>query len=113
MTAPDPKFPVLYLDLIEREPKTLEEFGDDVDEPYDDVDALKAAYRQYRDRFQPFRLVLKSAGNNEPLMWGESYFHREDALSTAHLVGSWETTVFLREAEHGNVLLRQAVRGDQ
>lgn len=61
-------------------------------------------------RWQPWSAIIKSAGNMEPLFRStERWTNRQDAIDTITLAHSAATTVFLREAEHGNVLLRQGV----
>jgi uncharacterized protein YegP (UPF0339 family) len=61
-------------------------------------------------RKQPWRWVAKSAGNQKKLATsGESYSNRQDALNAAALVFGDNSTVYLREAEQGNQILRMAV----
>lgn len=97
---------VVYVDLIEDDPKSLAEFGEDAAEPYDDVHELDAAYRNYLARFQPFRWHSTSEGNHRVLGLGERYFNEADAEANIRLQFSGDTIVYLRRAEHGDEVLR-------
>lgn len=78
--------PVIYIDLEYSPPK------------------LKIPGR----RPQPWRLVARSAGNHEVIaVSSEKYTNKADAVAAAELLFNDTTTVFLRQAEHGNRLLRQ------
>lgn len=60
-------------------------------------------------RQQRWHWVAKSAGNQRVLARSsERYTNRGDALYAVALLFSSASTVYLREAEHGNQLLRQA-----
>lgn len=87
----------VFVDLIEMKPRKQRD--DESNEDY-------SAYIE--TSFQPWRWVAKNAGNQKKLARSsERYFNREDALAAAEQVFSAATTVFKREAEMGNVLLRQ------
>ena len=61
-------------------------------------------------RYQGWTWVAKSAGNNMPLAKStERYTNRQDAINAITLLFGINATVYQREAEHGNVLLRMAV----
>jgi hypothetical protein len=61
-------------------------------------------------RHQPWRLLIKSGDNQKPLFRStESYFNRDDAIHAAELAFGSGSNVYLREAEHGNRVLRMAV----
>lgn len=86
----------VYVDLIEVKPRK-QRAGEGID-----------TYQLYLDHFQPWRWVAKNAANHKKLARSsERYFNREDALAAAEQLFSAATTVFKREAEMGNVLLRQ------
>jgi uncharacterized protein YegP (UPF0339 family) len=52
-----------------------------------------SAYKQYLDRFQPYRWRAVAA-NNEPVAHGESYFNEVDAINAAELLFGDDTTVY-------------------
>lgn len=63
------------------------------------------------ERWQPWRVVVKSGDNQKTLfVSSESYFNRADALHAAMLAFGTGSNVYLRQAEHGNQVLRMAVR---
>jgi hypothetical protein len=108
---------VVYVDLIEDKPKTREEFaanwpgdGDVDDEPDED---LSEAYVHYLNRFQPFHWHAENAGNHKIGALGERYFNEADAIANIQQQYGSQTIVYLRRAEHGNLLLRMAYPLDQ
>lgn len=99
---------LIYVDLIEDEPKTLEQWA--AEHPGWDVDDLRSAHRKYLDDFQPWRLLVKSGGNQKPLFRStERYFNEADARHAADIAFGDRSNVYLRQAEHGDVTLRLAV----
>lgn len=100
---------LIYVDLVRDEPMTFEEFAIEWDN-----DGVQVAYRTYRDRFQPWRLLIKSGLNQEPLFKStESYFNKADAEHAARIAFASGSDVYLRQAEHGNELLRLASDGGE
>jgi uncharacterized protein YegP (UPF0339 family) len=73
------------------------------------VDIKRSRTRFPRRRPQRWYFVLLAAGNHEPVMTSEMFTNRDDCLDSARKAnGDW-VTVFLRQAEKGNELLRRAV----
>lgn len=104
--------PLIYCDLVRDEPMTREEFVEKVP-VLRNATQLEPSYQAYLERHQPWRLLIKSGDNQEPLFRStESYFNRADAIHAADLAFGAGSTVFLREREHGNMELRRAVRGE-
>lgn len=65
-----------------------------------------------RGRWQPWRAVVLAEGNYEPLfVSSEAWTNKQDAIDTIRDSFGPTTTVFLREAEHGLVLIRRGVLG--
>lgn len=101
------RHPVVYVDLIEDKPLSLEEYK--ILHPSDASDAnYEAAYRSYRENFQPHRWNAKSAGNFEIEGHGERYFNAADSEKTVRQLFDQNTIVYLRKPEHGNEMLRDA-----
>ena len=104
--------PLIYVDLIRDDPMTKDEFRQhavitNATWPQGELDA---EYMKYINRFQPWRLLILSGDNHEPMFRStERYFNRADALHAAELAFGSGSNVYLREAEHGNVVLRLAV----
>jgi uncharacterized protein YegP (UPF0339 family) len=72
----------VVVELIEDTPTPREKFQQD---SYMSDEIIDREYRQYLDRFQPWRWIAKSAGNNEPLAKStESYFNEDDCR---HAIG--------------------------
>jgi uncharacterized protein YegP (UPF0339 family) len=101
--------------VFKDEPKSLEEFfADWPAEEGDGVEVLQlrnAVYRQYLDRFQPYRWSAV-AGNNEPVAHGESYFNEVDCINAIELLAADDTTMYwAREygEDRGYTLLRYGV----
>ncbi len=95
--------PLIFVDLIKSELAPREKFPTATDEQY----------REMVDHFQPWRLLVVSGDNHEPLFRStESYFNRADAIHAAELAFGSGSNVYLREAECGNVLLRLAVQAE-
>jgi hypothetical protein len=104
--------PLIYVDLVRDEPFTRDEYS--LMRAGDDVDDIALAYAKYLEHFQPWRLLIKSGDNQEPLFRStESYFNRADAIHAAELAFGAGSNVYLREAEHGNRVLRMSVRVPQ
>ena len=102
--------PLIYVDVLKDTPRTLEEFQ--YDNRGADVDDIAAEYRIYKERFQPYRIIVTSGDNHEPLFRStESYFNRADAIHAAQIAFGRGSNVYLREHEKGNVQLRLASDG--
>lgn len=102
--------PLMYVDLIEDAPMTRDEFVEKVPVLRNAMQ-LEPSYQKYLERFQPWRLLIKSGDNQEPLFRStESYFNRDDAIHAAELAFGKGSNVYLREREHGNRVLRMAVQ---
>lgn len=96
--------PVIYVDLIKMEPQTFDVWARRHARGY-----AEDRYEQYLMRFQPWRIVIKSGDNFEPLFKGtERYKSERDALHAIYLAFGPTSNVFLRRHEKGNVRLRQA-----
>lgn len=62
-----------------------------------------------RTRWQPWRVTILSGDNMRRLFRGsERWTNRQDALDAITLAFSAGSNVYLREAEHGNQVLRMA-----
>lgn len=97
--------PLIYVKLIKMVPLSFEQhfnrFRGSVDP--------RAKYDAYLENFQPFRVIVKSGDNQEPLFKGtERWKHRRDALHAIDLAFGIGSNVYLQEHEKGNVLLRRA-----
>lgn len=100
--------PVIYVDLIEEQPKTFDEYCNLY--PGATVGWLNTRWRAYQDKFQPWRVVVKSGDNRKALFRStERYFNRADAIHAAELAFADRSNVYLREAEQGDRVLRMAV----
>lgn len=98
--------PLILVDLVRDEPLTSDEF---IARGYV---FTKTLYQKYLDRFQPWRLLIKSGDNQEPLFRStESYVNKADAIHAAELAFGRGSDVYLRQHEVGNVLLRLASDG--
>lgn len=99
--------PVIYVDIIEDKPDSQAEFK---------IKHLPKmpggkAYQQYLDHFQPFRVLVKSGDNEEPLFRStERYFNNADAIHAIELAFGTSSNVYLRQHETGNQLLRPATQ---
>lgn len=99
---------LIYVDLLHTPPLSERAF----DEIH--ARALMAAelddnYQRYLATYQPWRLLVISGDNQKPLFRStERYFNRADAINAADKAFGRGSNVYLREAEHGNVLLRLA-----
>jgi hypothetical protein len=103
--------PLIYVDLVVDAPMTREEFRQHsvVSGAKWPNGELDAEYQKYRDRHQPWRLLIKSGDNQEPLFRStESYFNRADAIHAAELAFGNKSNVYLRQHEAGNQVLRMA-----
>jgi len=100
--------PLVYVDLIKEPPKTYGQFV--AAHPARRFAAgAGAAYRTYIDNFQPWRVLIRSGDNYEPLFRStERYFNEADARHAIELAFGPGSNVYLRQAEHGNVELRLA-----
>lgn len=100
---PDPA--TVYVDLIEVQPMTFEQHSDHYRGHVDP----QQRYRKYRDRFQPWRWVARSAANNKIMARSpDRYFNRTDCVDAIVVLFGHDTTVFMREPGHEPLLLRQA-----
>lgn len=103
--------PVIFVDLIEEKPLGREEWLNELGDSADPSSADEA-YEAYVERFQPFRWHSTSEGNHEILGTGERYFNEADAEHNIRLQFAGDSIVFLRRAEHGNEMLRDAYPND-
>lgn len=105
--------PLIYVDLVKDAPQSRDEWeksGGIIPGKADYIAAVGMGYAQYINRFQPWRLLIKSGDNQEPLFRStESYFNRADAIHAAELAFGSGSNVYLREAEHGDRVLRLVV----
>ncbi len=89
--------PLIYVDLIKSHPAPREKFPSMTDE----------RYRELVERYQPWRLLILSGDNHEPMFRStERYFNRADALHAAELAFGANSNVWLRESEHESRALR-------
>lgn len=105
--------PLIYVDLVADKPQSYAEWVGLAPDGYPSPEVItgerKANYRRYIDDFQPWRILIKSGDNQEPLFRStESYFNKADAEHAAHLAFGAGSNVYLRQAEHGNQVLRMA-----
>lgn len=101
--------PLIWVDLIEDEPISREGFFHA--HPGEDISDIAIAYAKYRDGFQPWRSLIKSGDNEEPLFRStERYFNKADAIHAIQLAFGPETDVYLRQHEQGNQVLRLATQ---
>lgn len=97
--------PLVYVDLIEIEPMTFDQHSD----RYRGFADPQARYAAYLDKFQPWRVVVKSGDNQRKMFRStERYFNRADALHAIELCFANKSNVYLREAEKGIRPLRMA-----
>lgn len=108
---PDNTPPLVFVDLIEDAPKSKSAFAAE-DYSGEDVYHLDEHYQQYLDtKFQPWRVLIKSGDNEEPLFRStERYFNKADAIHAIQLAFGPETDVYLRQHEQGNQVLRLATQ---
>lgn len=101
---------LIFVDVVKDEPLSSEAWHAKYDATFGEIaEDDDPEHRQYLDRFQPWRLAVISAGNQEELFRSsESYFNREDAIHAAEIAFGCGSNVYLRESEHGNVELRLA-----
>lgn len=106
---PDNTPPLIYVDLIEDAPKSKSAFAAD-DYSGEDVYHLDEHYQEYLDtKFQPFRVLVKSGGNQAALFRStERYFNKADAIHAIELAFGDQSNVYLRQHETGNQVLRMA-----
>lgn len=77
------------------------------------VDIKQAPLSKLPGRQQRWYWIAKSAGNQKRLARSsERYTNRGDCVNAVWLLFHASTTVFQREAEHGNLLLRRGA-GDE
>lgn len=73
------------------------------------VDLYEGRIRKFFQRAQRWRWRALNAGNRRVLaVSSEAYFNQQDAIDTIEQLFGPGTTVYLRQAEHGNQLLRLA-----
>lgn len=105
--------PLIYVDLIKDEPLNIEQYRTQYHYGYgaEQEKELRSAYNgRYLKKFQPWRVLIKSGDNQEPLFRStESYFHEADARHAVDLAFGPGSNVYLRASEKGNELLRAAV----
>ena len=70
------------------------------------IDIKQTKKRWPTNRPQKFYFVARDAGNFKPLCTSETYTNEADCVTAASKLGSHQTTVFLRQAEHGDQVLR-------
>jgi hypothetical protein len=100
---------LVYVDLIEEEPLTEGGFAQSIGVTVDELTADR--YSLYVDRFQPFRLIVRSGGNQRTMFRSsERYHNRSDAERAAMVCFGPDSNVFLRQNEQGNLTLRLAVK---
>ena len=101
---------LIYVDLVRDEPLSAEDWHAKYDATFGEIaEDDEPEYQQYLDRFQPWRLLIKSGDNQEPLFKStESYFNKADAENAARIGFGRGSNVYLRQSEHGNELLRLA-----
>jgi len=89
--------PLIYVDLIKSHPAPREKFPSMTDE----------RYRELVERYQPWRLLILSGDNHEPMFKStESYHNKVDAIHAAELAFGANSNVWLRESEHESRALR-------
>lgn len=101
---------LIWVDLVRDEPLSAEDWHAKYDASFGEIaEDDDPEHRQYLDRFQPWRLLIKS-GDNEKVLFKstESYFNKADAEHAAQIGFGRGSNVYLRESEHGNVELRLA-----
>lgn len=77
------------------------------------VDIKQSPLSRLPGRQQRWHWTAKSAGNQRVLARSsEKYTNRDDCVHAIELLFAATSTVFLREAEVGNRLLRQAAAGE-
>jgi len=100
--------PLIYVDLIKEVPLHQDSFAK-LNELDETSEGFQDSYRAYRLAFQPWRLVVKSGGNQKVLFRStERYFNEADARHAADIAFGPQSNVYLRQAEHRNVALRLA-----
>lgn len=101
--------PLIYVDLIEETPIGFEKWCED-NALASEGDALNS-YRAYRLAFQPWRVLVRSGDNQEPLFRStERYLNEDDARHAVEIAFGSNSNIYLRQKEHGNVLLRGATQ---
>lgn len=103
---------LIYVDLVKDEPKSFDDWAEAFVDEYVATPQANTDYDDYVERFQPWRLAIISGDNQKELFRSsESYFNRADAEHAAEIGFGRGSNVYLREAEHGNALLRLASDG--
>lgn len=99
--------PLIFVDIIREEPLPQDEWElDEVFEPNEDIDG---AYRAYRLAFEPWRVLVRSGDNQEPLFRStERYGEERTALHAAEIAFGQRSDVYLRQKGRGSVALRLA-----
>jgi hypothetical protein len=102
--------PTIWVDLIEEQPLSREDWAEQTDHCAPGrCNECDGVYRHYLDRFQPWRVAIKSGDNGAELFRSsERYFEKRDAVHAIWLAFAPESNVYLREGEAGNVELRLA-----
>jgi uncharacterized protein YegP (UPF0339 family) len=73
------------------------------------VDIKRSKKRFPLKRPQQWYFVLLAAGNHEPVMTSEMFTNHGDCVAAAEKYNGDTITVFLRQKEIGNLLVRRAV----
>ncbi len=97
----------IFVDLHRDEPKTYGQWVSATFLPGEVFDNGEERYAEYRAKFQPWRLLIKSGDNHEALFKStESYHNKVDAIHAAELAFGANSNVWLRESEHESRALR-------
>lgn len=101
---------LVWVDLVKMEPKGSDEYFS-AHHPHSGFteEYAQSLYKRYLDKFQPWRVTVKSGDNQKPLFRSsERYYNRSDAVHAIELAFGCDANVYRREAEHGNEPLRLA-----
>ncbi|SBS73856.1 hypothetical protein MHPYR_180093 [uncultured Mycobacterium sp.] len=102
--------PTVYVDLIEEQPLSREDWAAQTDHCAPGrCNECDGVWRHYLDRFQPWRVAIKSGDNGAELFRSsERYKDKRDARHAIDLAFGLYSNVYLRQAEVGNIELRLA-----
>lgn len=105
---PDAATPLIYVDLLEEEPLTEVAFAVHTGVQVDQL--REGEYSRYINRFQPWRIIVRSGGNHKVLFRSaERYFNESDARHAVTLGFGLASNVLLRQQGRDDVVLRLAV----
>lgn len=110
MSTDDTTVSLIYVDLIESQPDTLEEFSAKMKSAAWDGGPHRE-YADYLAKFQPWRSVIRSGDNQEPLFKStERYFNQADAIHAIRIAFGNNAEVYLRRIgqDVGDECLRTA-----